>query len=219
MRGLSLSAIILIAVNVLPLAGVVFLGWKVVDILWLYWAENVVIGVLNILRILTARGPSIDDHPRTGLVGAVFIAVFFTLHYGGFTFGHGVFIAQVFGDTSTGLTLDEEVGFLARTLDTPAMRVALLGLFLSHLASLVINWFGRGERNKHDGRAQMFSVYGRIIILHVVILLGGAAAQAIGEPVIALVLLVVLKTGVDLAAHIRSHARLAERGAAPGVFS
>ena len=219
MRGLGLSAIVLIAVNVVPVVGVVAFGWKVIDILWLYWAENVVIGILNIPRILTARGPSIDSHQRTGLVGAIFIAAFFAVHYGGFTLGHGVFIANVFAGDASAATLGEEVAFLARAIDEPAMRVALAGLFASHALSLAVNWFGRGERHKHDARAQMFAVYGRIVILHIVILLGGFGAQAIGEPVFALVLLVALKTGVDLVAHVRSHDRLAERGAAPGVFS
>ena len=219
MRGLPLSGLVLIAANLIPLVGVVAFGWRVIDILWLYWAENVVIGLLNIPRILSARGDSLDEHPRTGFFGAVFIAVFFCIHYGMFTFGHGIFIAEVFGMESAAGDIGEDVGVLVAKLADPALRIALLGLFASHALSLVVNWFGRGERFKHDARAQMFSVYGRIVILHLVVLLGGIGAQSLGEPIIALILLVALKTAIDLLAHIRSHKRLAERGAPPGVFS
>jgi hypothetical protein len=47
--------------------------------------------------------------------------------------------------------------------------------------------------------------YARVIVLHLVILGGGAAAVALGEPLAALVMLVVLKTAVDVVAHRRAH--------------
>ncbi|NIA27398.1 MAG: hypothetical protein GWP02_05020 [Desulfobulbaceae bacterium] len=56
------SAIILILANLVPLAGVLFLGWRVFDVIILYWAENVVIGVINVLRMITCR-------PEPGLAG------------------------------------------------------------------------------------------------------------------------------------------------------
>ncbi|MDH3417747.1 MAG: DUF6498-containing protein, partial [Gammaproteobacteria bacterium] len=46
------SAIVLIVANLVPLFGVLFLGWRVFDVIILYWAENVVIGVINVLRMI-----------------------------------------------------------------------------------------------------------------------------------------------------------------------
>lgn len=43
------------------------------------------------------------------------------------------------------------------------------------------------------------------MVLHSVILGGGAAVMALGEPLVALVMLVVLKTAVDVVAHRREH--------------
>lgn len=43
----KLSAILLVAANLAPLYGVLFLGWEVFPLLVLFWAENVVVGVLN----------------------------------------------------------------------------------------------------------------------------------------------------------------------------
>ena len=52
------SAALLVAFNLVPLAGVLLWGWNVATILVLYWVENGIIGVLNIPKILLASGPS-----------------------------------------------------------------------------------------------------------------------------------------------------------------
>jgi len=46
---------------------------------------------------------------------------------------------------------------------------------------------------------------GRVVVLHLTILFGGFGVQAPGSPVWALVLRVGLKTGIDLATHLREH--------------
>jgi hypothetical protein len=51
----------------------------------------------------------------------------------------------------------------------------------------------------------MFRPYGRVVILHVVILFGGAVALFLGAPVIALILLIGLKIKIDLFAHRWEH--------------
>jgi hypothetical protein len=47
--------------------------------------------------------------------------------------------------------------------------------------------------------------YGRVMVLHVTVLIGGFAAMALGSPVWALLLLLALKIGLDLKAHIKEH--------------
>lgn len=47
------SALALIAANVLPLLGVFVLGWDAFAIVVVYWTENVVIGLINILKMIT----------------------------------------------------------------------------------------------------------------------------------------------------------------------
>jgi hypothetical protein len=54
--------------------------------------------------------------------------------------------------------------------------------------------------------ALMFRPYGRVMVLHVVILVGGFLVAQLGSPLIPLALLVVLKTGLDLSGHMREHA-------------
>ena len=55
----------------------------------------------------------------------------------------------------------------------------------------------------------MFSPYGRLVVLHVTIIFGAIAISMTGAPVAAIVILVVLKTLLDLGLHLREHRRLA----------
>jgi len=80
-------------------------------------------------------------------------------------------------------------------------------LLTSHVLSLVVYFLLRGEyRRVHVGE-QMFRPYGRIVVMHVTILIGGLLVKSLGAPILALAVMVALKTAIDLAAHLRSHAR------------
>jgi hypothetical protein len=49
----SPPAVILIAVNLIPVFGVVFGGWSLLEVVALYWLENVIIGAINVLKMAT----------------------------------------------------------------------------------------------------------------------------------------------------------------------
>lgn len=201
------SDIILLAANVLPLAGVMLWGWKVFDIMLLYWIENIVIGVFNILKMLTLMS-------RRKLWLAIPIVPFFTVHYGMFCAGHGAFIILLFGlrpkdgDVIEWAQVDQLISSL---LSEPMFLLALASLVLSHAFSFFYNYLGicnaqnKGEIEDAKLPALMHAPYGRIMILHITIILGGGAAMAAGEPVWALMLLTLFKTIADLRAHQRSH--------------
>ena len=48
------SLIVLIAANLVPIYGVVFLGWEVFPLLLLFWLENLIIGMYNVLKMMLA---------------------------------------------------------------------------------------------------------------------------------------------------------------------
>ena len=86
-----LSVWTLVLANLVPVYGVLALGWDVFPLVLLFWLENVVIGAFNVLRLLVAR-------PDDGGVWAlkVVIVPFFIVHYGLFTMVHGVFVFVLF---------------------------------------------------------------------------------------------------------------------------
>lgn len=196
------------AVNLVPLLGVVFLGWDLFTVMVLYWMENGIIGIFNLVRLAAARGD---------LSQKLFRMPFFTVHYGLFWVVHGSFVMLLFGPDGF-MNSTRRFGFpstsfspldilsldLLASLST-AYGWALAGLVLSHGLSLALNFFGRREYKRAKIDQQMFQPYQRVMILHASIIAGGFVTVLLGAPLLALVVLVALKTGVDVRAHLREH--------------
>jgi hypothetical protein len=194
---------VLVAVNLVPLIGVLFWGWNVGTILIAYWLENGVIGLLNIPKIMLAA----RDTPVIGPV----MAGFFALHYGGFWIGHGIFVFVIVGMATRGafgfLFGFDPIGNVAR--DPQVLLIALL-LLVSHGVSFFFNYLGRREYLNTTPMKQMFQPYGRLVILHLTIIFGAFLVIGLGQPVALVALLVILKTGVDLLFHLREHAKASQ---------
>ncbi len=78
---------------------------------------------------------------------------------------------------------------------------------MSHGVSFVTNFLGEKEYVERKVSEQMGEPYKRIVILHVTIIFGGWAIMLLGSPLPALILLIGLKTVVDLRAHRKEHRR------------
>lgn len=197
-----LSAFVLLASNAIPLVGVLLHDWTVFQILLLYWCENVVVGAFNVLRMVCAQ-------PRNELIwaGKLFLIPFFVVHYGMFTFVHGMFVLALFGGSST------RAGALSWAALWAAVRGAGLGvpvgaMVASHGFSFFHNYLAGGEYQRVPLPQLMFQPYGRIVVLHLTVLVGAFLITAFGSSLPALVLLVVLKTAIDLQAHLRERRKL-----------
>jgi hypothetical protein len=198
----------LVAANVVPLFGVVALGWGVYDVMLIYWLENGVVGAFTLLRMATAgRNPA----------SVLFMGPFFTVHYGMFWLVHGVFVVTLFGPAgpfggtpdgpaASGPALPFALPIAGEIPLVAGAGWALAALVLSHGVSFVQNWLMGGERDGVDPGALMPRPYGRVVVLHLTLIAGGFFVMALGAPVLALALMVALKIGVDAAAHLRSHA-------------
>ena len=205
---LTPSAWVLIAANLIPVGGVLFLGWGVFDVLLLYWTENVVIGVFNVLRMLMVQ----PAHPLMWLA-KVFLVPFFIVHYGMFTAVHGFFLVALFQDEASGWNLSGPSGaipdmlfeVLAAVLARPGALFVIGSLLLSHGFSFFVNYIGRGENLKASVQKLMMQPYARIVVMHITIIGMGFLVILTGTRVVGVLLLVALKIGVDLKAHHREH--------------
>ena len=216
------SSWVLIAVNLGLIAGAVAWDWRVFDIIFLYWVENLVIGVINVFK-MTAANP--DQQALTTLVDAMkgrttpeqasqlkdkisasplantsaaiklFLIPFFIIHYGMFCYGHGIFVFSMFADSNHG---DIASGW---DLLSKNMLFAIGLLAASHLFSFLRNFIAAGEYKHTHPATLMMRPYGRIVALHITIILGGFLTMAFGSPLGLLIVLMVLKTSVDLAMH------------------
>src|SRR3954471_13716766 len=115
--GSSVGAVVaLVVANAIPLVGVLFLGWNVWTILTIYWLENGVVGVFNVLKMAKAPAPEppgrsamlYNGRPVVGGASAKATLIpFFLIHYGIFWVVHGIFVLtlpqfQAFGGESGG---------------------------------------------------------------------------------------------------------------------
>jgi len=200
---------VLVALNLIPLAGVLWAGWRVHEVVFLYWIENLVIGAVNVLRMRIAVPDTVEKLARRGVepsAGELFAAKaaligFFIVHYGAFCMGHGVFLASFFPAGPDGSR--ELAGVLRAMLLDKAALIAITGIVVSHAYSYFHNYIGRGEYLRANMQQMMFRPYKRIVVTHLFIFAGAFALQFLGSPVAAILAFIGLKISIDGYAHLQ----------------
>lgn len=200
---------LVIGLNLIPVIGVLFWGWSAFALIVLYWLENVVVGVRTLASMVAnaavAGGPS--------WVGAMLIGGFFTLHYGLFCFGHGIFVMALFGGSFYGdsiIDLGGAVGALFATQTNLAIGFASI---VAWQAVQFFRFFASGEVRRTNAIELMGAPYPRIIVLHLTIIAGGFVLMLLNQPVGGIVVLALVKMAYDVADVLRTSAR--EGTAAP----
>jgi uncharacterized protein DUF6498 len=207
---------LLVAVNLIPLVGAIFWGWNVFTLLILYWLENGIVGVFNVLKMALAQGSLDTRGGQPEIVTSVSrltLIPFFIVHYGIFWVVHGVFVLSLptFIDLGQALPTVSPTPFPGLAdggVVGPRWDLVFWGaiaLAISHGASFVLNYIGRGEYRTARIGMLMFAPYARLVALHLTIILGGILSIALGSPVGSMIVLVAIKIAIDLALHIREH--------------
>jgi hypothetical protein len=207
MRGaFSFNLIVLVLVQLAPLAGVYFLGWKSFDILMLFWAENLVIGLFVIAKMLVRLFAARD-------VPVVVLAPFFTVHYGAFCLGHGLMLLSWFGPPhlKPPPNVPELIDFvwpLVRAVQQiPGLAWSLALLAAGQFVAFVAVYLFQGGFRATTAQRLMGEPYPRIVMLHVAMIFGAAIARKFGDPFIAVVLLILFKAGGEVAIYLRNARR------------
>jgi len=167
-------------VNSIPLIGVVWFDWSVFEVLFLYWFENLAIGVAHAARlVISTRTNAISNGWPT--------TTFFMLHYGLFTLVHGVFVVVFFGVIGGGLG-EVDFGFVGPVFAVVIWQVAFLYIDAVH-----------SEQFKgREPDSMMFAPYPRVFALHIAVIAGGWVVGETGAPIWALAALVAVKSLFDL---------------------
>jgi hypothetical protein len=181
-RSRRLAVATLVGANGLMLLGVLLLGWDAGTVLMTYWAETGVIAVWVLAGVIHREGIA-------GVIGAVVV----TVHLGIFMGVHYVFLNVFVGG-----------GGLSRIAIW-----ALAGLMISR----GIESWSRRDVDRHLKLMDLLKpVYARVIVMQLTIIAGGFLIVWLGSPIGLLALLVVVKTGLDLA--MTNDRGLTRRGAA-----
>lgn len=224
----SATLLVLVLANATPLWAVATGRWGAGDVLVVFWLENLAVGFWTLVRMattdaaeplqdrtrqlvgsldggrLTVRGEDGGTVQVPMLLARLGLMAFFCFHYGLFTVVHGVFT----------FLLAHRIGMQGHV---GGYLLVLLLLLASHGMSTAVHWFWRGGRSQVGLVRVMQQPYGRIIVLHVVILgsaflivrdgagLGPGPAVTGTTAVLPAVALVVLKTLIDAGLHLRAH--------------
>lgn len=194
-QSLRVSASVLLLSNLVPLAGVCFLGWDAFSLIFLYWLESSVIGIFTALKMLLAEGSILSGVAASFLprlpqmLLRLPLIAFFVFHFGMFMCVHLALLQALFKISA----LPNAGGFY------------VLALAASHGFSFFWNYLGKKEYLDHSPMELMFQPYNRIWLMHGVVLIGGLAAVALHLQQLVLAVMVVLKTAADLYSHLHSH--------------
>ncbi len=188
------SATCLVIVNLFPLVCVLAFRWSIAPIMFLYWVENIVIGFFNVLKMRKAQGPVsanilVDGRPvrendRRSII------TFFIMGYSGFTLAHGLFIVILFGLA---------VGSFLQVL------LAFTLFFFSHYQSYRKHFVKNEEFRRTSFDRLFFQPYKRIVVMHLTILAGCYLVKMLDAPILALAVMIFLKTAIDLVSHVIEH--------------
>lgn len=207
----NVPLISLIFANIITIVLAILGNWDVATVMFVYWAQSVIIGLFTVLSILGADSSALaadlrkpfDEQGGSKNITSRFVwfykfmlAGFFTLHYGLFHWGYLTFIVDsgIFGnvnfaDTSLWLSC----GFF----------------FANHFYSH-ITYRHEGQKGAGYVNEQFFTPYRRIIPMHLTIIFGSIVILAlmvagISSTMPVLVLFLLLKTYSDISAHLIKH--------------
>jgi len=200
----ALSTIFLLASNAVPLYGVLFLHWQIFPLVLIYWLENIVVGGYNVLRL------AVDDPSSTWRwIGKLIVIPIFVLHFGVFTFIHGVFVFILFGGRGYRSHIPPTPAIVLQAIRETGIWFALVAVVIAHGVTFVWNFLLGGEYKNVPLWDLVRQPYARVLVLHLVVFFTALALTRGHTPLYGLVLLVILKTGADLMSHQAERSRFA----------
>lgn len=185
-------AVLILLVDLFPVFAVIGLGWGAAALVFLYWLENLIVGGVTVVRMLSA-----GIYSKTGqAIPAIFLSLFFSVHYGMFCFVHGFFV-NFFSNMSSGSVQPPDIHPLD-LIQTAMESGAQMGLFITAIIGMQAILYVRdfligGEIGRVRLMEEMSAPYTRIVILHIGIFAGAGALMLIGEPMIGILALILLR--------------------------
>lgn len=187
--------------GLIPVLGILLWNWSPLALLLLFGFENVVIGVRQVaMTLLVARARP------TETLGAVGQAMFFVIHYGGFCAGHiffSVLLVYVMGpgapppDADGGYPVELSVAFGNALQTTGAAWLGIVGV-LAFQALQMLEFVRAREAQTVSLNRLMGEPYVRIMVLHIVIIVGAGLVLNSGLPPKVFVALALYKLAVDV---------------------
>lgn len=178
--------------NLFAIAMALVYRWDMGEVMFIYWTQSVIIGLVNAWRIFTLKEFSVEGmqsngRPLTETAGTkISMGLFFMAHYGLFHLVYFMAMQDKFA-----LSLDYAADTLVMVL-CMAMFFGVHGYSFHHNRRRDFR-----DAKPHLGTLMMYP-YMRIVPMHLTVMFGMMTAWG-------LILFMALKTGADCAMHVIEH--------------
>jgi len=198
----------LITANLVVAALALRFDWSLIELLWIYWSQSVIIGAINFFKLLslsqfstegfTMNGHAVPADQRTKIT----TALFFALHFGFFHFVYFIFL-------TTFTLAGSELNLSARSTNVWGVMLSAIIFLANHLYSFFVNW--PQEKLETNIGQQMFIPYIRIIPMHLTIIFGLIIATSTNWRFAPILFFIILKSCSDIVMHQYEHRGVAKQ--------
>lgn len=211
--GLDISQISLIIVNLIPLFGVLFLGWEIISIMVFYSIQTIIIGIYGILKIILSKKEINTSEARRYTKNQLkFIIIFFKIiiillilpaYYFSLAF-LPLFIYLIIESSLKNINILSSINLIFKNFSS-YLLIPFIFLMINHGVSFYKNFILKKEYNNVNLADITTELFSRVFLMYyitvfVVLIVG------ITRIVSLIVLITVLtKTILDLYSHNREH--------------
>jgi len=175
-RKLTSGDYFLIAANLVPVFGAIFLNWDPEEVFIVYCLETIIVGLVNLLKmaIVTLVRP-VHDWPNRGNVTkqhGLFFMFFFIAHYGIFA---SVQMSIFFGVSGIGDGHNISLfNFFVKwpNLISKGSLIMIIAFAICYTIKMIFDFILSNEYRTISLMRLMFQPYGRIFIQQVAVILG-----------------------------------------------
>jgi hypothetical protein len=187
--GRSPSLPLIIALNLLPIAGLLWWGWTPFSVFYLFWIETLIVAFFNFLKIIICRGDEYDVKIEKGNSKFGSLHVNYVSHFGKairylivriFIFCFYMIFIVAFIGVIASTSHDRHVNFNIGFFQNRSFNFALLGFVISQALQFIFDFILNNEY-QHTHSSDFASIFdGRQVVIHLAVVIGsfvGAFAQ------------------------------------------
>jgi hypothetical protein len=169
----------LIAINLIPIWGVWFMGWNAHLIFVIYCLESIIAGIYTILKLWISvffKNRSPIQQSKTSnkikVLTALFLSLFFCFHFGLFIFVQLSIFFGIIGKINGVPISIKSLMFNFFEIIPLYAQLFLLSYFISYGISFLKNFIADGAYKTKDTSAIMISPYKRIFVQQFLVIFG-----------------------------------------------
>jgi hypothetical protein len=183
------QAAALLWANVPVVVGVAFLGWRMHEVMYLYWLDSMVLGLFTFLRVLRCE----PERPQ----GTLLPAVMFLLGYAGLLLFFELFMRKFFTPPGVDKFHSDLETVLAAIFSGRGVFLGFLAMLVSHGAAFV-KYLMAGKFRVRTTQDVTREAGSRTAVLMAYLTAGGFAVEVLGSPLLSVLLFVAAKVFYDL---------------------